>query len=100
MTNKELLNIIEEEIQAFLDERCQKGYETHPTTKTKKMYGKTYRNCVKADEGKKKKTDYSKEKKSGGSDEKRAKYPHCRPTPSDCGTSKKSGKKSKAGKKG
>lgn len=32
--------------------------------------------------------------------EKRAKYPHCRPTPSDCGTSKKSGKKSKAGKKG
>ena len=34
------------------------------------------------------------------SGEKRAKYPHCRPTPSDCGTSKKSGKKSKAGKKG
>jgi len=32
--------------------------------------------------------------------EKRAKYPHCRPTPSDCGTSKRSGKKSKAGKKG
>ena len=35
-----------------------------------------------------------------GSGEKRAKYPHCRPTPSDCGTSKSSGKKSKAGKKG
>jgi hypothetical protein len=35
-----------------------------------------------------------------GEGEKRAKYPHCRPTPSDCGTSKKSGKKSKAGKKG
>jgi hypothetical protein len=33
-----------------LDERCQKGYKTHPTTKTKKMYGKTYRNCVKAEE--------------------------------------------------
>lgn len=32
--------------------------------------------------------------------EKRARYPHCRPTPSDCGTSKRSGKKSKAGKKG
>jgi hypothetical protein len=32
-----------------LDERCQKGYKTHPTTKTKKMYGKTYRNCVKAE---------------------------------------------------
>ena len=34
------------------------------------------------------------------SGEKRAKYPHCRPTPSDCGTSKRSGKKSKSGKKG
>jgi hypothetical protein len=33
-----------------LDERCEKGYKTHPTTKTKKMYGKTYRNCVKAEE--------------------------------------------------
>ena len=34
-----------------LDERCQKGYKTHPTQKTKEMYGKTYRNCVKAEEG-------------------------------------------------
>ena len=33
-----------------LEERCQKGYKTHPTRKTKKMYGKTYRNCVKAEE--------------------------------------------------
>ena len=32
-----------------LDERCQKGYKTHPTRKTKTMYGKTYRNCVKAE---------------------------------------------------
>ena len=29
-----------------LEERCQKGYKTHPTRKTKKMFGKTYRNCV------------------------------------------------------
>jgi len=35
-----------------LEERCQKGYKTHPTRKTKKMFGKTYRNCVKAEEGK------------------------------------------------
>ena len=35
-----------------LDERCQKGYKTHPTRKTKKMYGKTYRNCVKAEDKK------------------------------------------------
>ena len=41
--------IIDEEIDAVLDERCQKGYKTHPTRKTKKMYGKTYRNCVKAE---------------------------------------------------
>ena len=32
-----------------LDERCQKGYKTHPTRKTKKMFGRTYRNCVKAE---------------------------------------------------
>jgi len=41
-------------IRKNLGERCQKGYKTHPTRKTKKMFGKTYRNCVKA-EGKKKK---------------------------------------------
>ena len=35
-----------------LEERCQKGYKTHPTQKTKEMFGKTYRNCVKAEEGK------------------------------------------------
>ena len=31
-----------------INERCQKGYKTHPTRKTKKMFGRTYRNCVKA----------------------------------------------------
>ena len=36
-------------ISKSLDERCQKGYKTHPTRKTKKMYGKTYRNCIKAE---------------------------------------------------
>ena len=35
-------------------ERCQKGYMTHKTRKTKKMFGRTYRNCVKAEEGKRK----------------------------------------------
>tara|TARA_E500000318_G_scaffold104402_1_gene110379 strand:+ start:210 stop:656 length:447 start_codon:yes stop_codon:yes gene_type:complete len=35
-----------------LKERCQKGYKTHHKRKTKKMFGKTYRNCVKAEEGK------------------------------------------------
>ena len=32
-----------------LEERCQKGYKTHPKRKTKKMFGRTYRNCVKAE---------------------------------------------------
>ena len=36
-------------IRKNLGERCQKGYKTHPTRKTKKMFGKTYRNCVKAE---------------------------------------------------
>ena len=38
------------DLEDDLDERCEKGYKTHPTRKTKKMYGKTYRNCVKAEE--------------------------------------------------
>ena len=50
MTNEEIDKIIEEEISEYLEERCQKGYKTHHKRKTKKMYGKTYRNCVKANE--------------------------------------------------
>ena len=44
-----LEDIVMEEIANVLDERCQKGYKTHKTRKTKKMFGKTYRNCVKAE---------------------------------------------------
>ena len=40
------------EIEKFLLEKCQKGYKTHKTRKTKIMFGKRYRNCVKAEEGK------------------------------------------------
>ena len=50
MKTQEILQIIQEEIELVLLERCQKGYKTHPKRKTKKMYGKTYRNCIKADE--------------------------------------------------
>ena len=32
---------------SMLKEACQKGYMTHPTRKTKIMFGKRYRNCVK-----------------------------------------------------
>ena len=38
----------EDDYDDMLFERCQKGYKTHPTRKTKKMFGRTYRNCVKA----------------------------------------------------
>ena len=31
-------------------EACQKGYMTHPTRKTKIMFGKRYRNCVKKED--------------------------------------------------
>ena len=36
-------------LKDLLSEKCQKGYKTHPTRKTKKMFGKQYRNCVKAE---------------------------------------------------
>jgi hypothetical protein len=36
-------------LKDLITEKCQKGYKTHPTRKTKKMFGKTYRNCVKAE---------------------------------------------------
>ena len=49
-----------------LQERCQKGYKTHPKRKTKKMYGKTYRNCIKAEEGKDPKTGTGKKPKGSG----------------------------------
>jgi len=48
LTDEELTEIV----RTVLDEsgKCQKGYKTHPTRKTKEMFGKRYRNCVKADE--------------------------------------------------
>ena len=55
LTNEELQQIIQEELEAVLDERCQKGYVTHKTRKTKKMFGRTYRNCVKPKKKKRRK---------------------------------------------
>ena len=45
ITTQELREMVKQQ----LEERCQKGYKTHPTRKTKKMFGRTYRNCVKAE---------------------------------------------------
>jgi len=53
-----------EEIE--LQERCQKGYKTHPTRKTKKMFGRTYRNCIKAEEGSDPKVGTGKKPKGSG----------------------------------
>tara|TARA_R100001443_G_scaffold42746_1_gene56018 strand:+ start:149 stop:1123 length:975 start_codon:yes stop_codon:yes gene_type:complete len=36
--------------ESIIDEACQKGYMTHPTRKTKIMFGKRYRNCVKKED--------------------------------------------------
>ena len=50
-TTDEIRMVIEDVI-AKLDEsgKCQKGYKTHDTQKTKTLYGKQYRNCVPNDE--------------------------------------------------
>ena len=40
---------LREMVKQHIDERCQKGYKTHEKRKTKKMFGKQYRNCVKAE---------------------------------------------------
>ncbi len=63
MNKEQLLYIIKEELEAVLFERCQKGYKTHPKRKTKKMFGKRYRNCVKANEGNDPKTGTGKKPK-------------------------------------
>ena len=40
---------LREMVRQQIEERCQKGYKTHEKRKTKKMFGKQYRNCVKAE---------------------------------------------------
>lgn len=48
LTDEELTEIVR---SALIESgKCQKGYKTHPTRKTKEMFGKQYRNCVPADE--------------------------------------------------
>ena len=47
--NKDGVRKIKIKIRKNLEEKCQKGYKTHEKRKTKKMFGKTYRNCVKAE---------------------------------------------------
>ena len=87
ITRKQLEQMILEELEDDIEERCQKGYKTHPTRKTKKMFGRTYRNCIKAEgldeedeptkltpseiEKRKKIADAIKEKNPGISDDKK-----------------------------
>ena len=69
---------VQQEIDEYLDkiledlclcEACQKGYMTHPTRKTKIMFGKRYRNCIKKEdvtEAKYKGYDYKRQSRKGG----------------------------------
>ena len=50
ISKSKLEDLIREETTKVLEERCQKGYKTHPTQKTKTMFGKQYRNCIKAED--------------------------------------------------
>ena len=55
VTTFRILKTAEEKIREFkesnprscLCEKCWKGYKIHPTRKTKKLFGKTYPNCIK-----------------------------------------------------
>jgi len=55
VTTFRILKTAEEKIKEFkesnphkcLCEKCWKGYKIHPTRKTKKLFGKTYPNCIK-----------------------------------------------------
>ena len=38
-----------QEVEEAIAGKCETGYKTHETQPTKKMYGDTYRNCVKAE---------------------------------------------------
>ena len=59
MTSEQIINIIAEEIEQVLAEKCWKGYEKKGM---KKMFGKMYPNCVKK---KKKKKNEDKDPKKG-----------------------------------
>ena len=50
ISDEQLEQIISEVVEEVLEERCQKGYKTHPKRKTKIMFGRRYRNCVKAEQ--------------------------------------------------
>lgn len=119
ITISELKEIIKEEIQSVLDEAELEEKKKPKKRKKKKtdfskekksgLHGwfsrrggkgksKGWVDCNTCRKGKGgRKTCKTCGRSSG---EKRSKYPHCRPTPSDCGTSKRSGKKSRSGRKG
>ena len=69
LSQAEAEEMCKSEVKEELDERCQKGYKTHETRKTKKMYGKTYRNCVKAEQLELDEKKKRKKKKKKGKDD-------------------------------
>ena len=106
MTKQEIVDIIKEEITSVLNERKKNKPKTDFSLEKKRglagwfdRKGGGWVDCNTC--RKDKKTGKKKCKPCGrASDEKRAKYPSCRPTPSACGSRGNWGKESKVGKKG
>mgnify|MGYP001330223121 FL=1 len=97
MNTQDLIDIIEEEIKAVIEEK--EGLRKWFGRKGAKGKSSGWVDCNTC--RKDKKTGRKKCKSCGReSGEKRSKYPSCRPTPSACGKRGKWGKKSKRGKKG
>ena len=97
MTTQDLIDIIEEEAKAVIEEK--EGLRKWFGRKGAKGKSSGWVDCNTC--RKDKKTGRKKCSACGReSGEKRAKYPKCRPTPSACGKRGSYGKKSKAGKKG
>ena len=101
ITTEDIINIIEEEIDAVLDEKTDYSKEKESglhgwfSRQGGKGNSKGWVDCNTC--RKDKKTGRKKCKSCGRKDgEKRSKYPSCRPTPSACGTK---GKGKKWGKK-
>ena len=76
ITTDDILNIISEEIEQVLTEKCWPGYEKKGM---KKMFGKMYPNCVKKKK-KKKNEEVELEEKE---DRKGASAAYCKRTPCD-----------------
>ena len=77
ITKEDVINMIDEELEQILTEKCWPGYEKKGM---KKMFGKMYPNCVKKKKKKKKNEEVELEEKE---DRKGASAAYCKRTPCD-----------------